>query len=131
MYACIVGCGKLLVTDGIWKLNYPVCLYKVPVKIDGIKVNMPDCCPNEPLHGKPFCQFHVKKLQNLGIPDDLLGFVKHFKDLAISEKTSIVGRLLCSYVVYQYVNILAVYNHWTGLEYWTPSIKCSSVPSVF
>ena len=86
-----VGCGKLLVTDGIWKLNYPICLYKVPVKVDGIKVNMPDCCPNQPLHGKPFCQFHIEKLHDLGIPDDLLGFVKHFKDLAISEKASIVG----------------------------------------
>ena len=85
------GCGKLFVTDGIWKLNYPICMYKVSVSVDGIKVNMPDCCPNQPLHGKPFCQEHVDKLKHLGIPDDLLGIIKHFKDLDTGEKSQDFG----------------------------------------
>ena len=25
------GCGQLFVTDGIWKLNFPVCMYQVQV----------------------------------------------------------------------------------------------------
>ena len=75
----------LLVTDGLRKLSYPVCLYKVPVEIDGMKINMPDSCPNKPIHGKPFSQQHVEKLRGLGISDDLLGFIKHFKDLTASE----------------------------------------------
>jgi len=85
------GCGKLFVTDGIWKLNYPTCMYKVSVSVDGIKVNIPDCCPNQPLHGKPFCQEHVDKLKHLGIPDDLLGIIKHFKDLDTREKSQDFG----------------------------------------
>ena len=78
-------------TDGIWKLSYPVCLYKVPVKVDGMKINMPSCCPNEPQHGKPFCQDHIEKLKSTGVPDDLLGFLKHFKELKTTEKSSLVG----------------------------------------
>ena len=99
-----IGCGKLLVTDGIWKLNYPICLYKVPIAIDGMKINMPDACPNQPLHGKPFCQQHVDKLRHSGIPDDLLGFIKHFKDLAASEKSSVLGNYIYIYIyIYEYV----------------------------
>lgn len=85
------GCGKLFVTDGIWKLNYPICLYKVPVEVNMMKVNVPDSCPNEPLHGRPFCQLHIEKLKSMGIPDDLVGFIKHFKGLATSEKSLILG----------------------------------------
>lgn len=81
----------LLVTDGIWKLSYPICLYKVPVEVDGMKINMPSCCPNEPQHGKPFCKEHSEKLKNFGVPGDLLGFIKHFKGLATAEKTLILG----------------------------------------
>jgi len=88
----LVGCGTLFVTDGIWKLNYPICMYKVPVtSVDRIKVNMPDCCPNQPLHGKPFCQEHVNKLRHVGIPDDLLGFIKHFKELDTGERSTLLG----------------------------------------
>ena len=74
-------------------MSYPICLYKVPVEVDGMKINMPDACPNEPLHGRPFCQLHVEKLKGLGIPDDLLGFIKHFKDLAANKKSSVLGNI--------------------------------------
>ena len=33
-----LGCGQLFVTDGLWKLDYPVCIYKVPVEVKGMNV---------------------------------------------------------------------------------------------
>ena len=57
-----------------------------------MKINMPDCCPNEPLHGKPFYKIHTEKLKSLGVPDDLLGFLKHFKDLTMNEKLPLLGK---------------------------------------
>ena len=59
-----------MVTDGLWKLSYPICMYKVPVKVKGMKLNLPNCCPNQPLHGKPFCQLHTDHLMQSGIPHD-------------------------------------------------------------
>jgi len=85
------GCGKLFVTDGIWKLRYPIFLYKVPVEIAGIKINLPDCCPHQPLHGKPFCQLHTDKLKSLGVPQDLLGFLKHFRDTDKNDQEALLG----------------------------------------
>ena len=35
---CLLGCGQLFVTDGLWKLDYPVCIYKVPVEVKGMNV---------------------------------------------------------------------------------------------
>jgi len=37
-------------------------------------------------------RIHVDKLKHLGIPDDLLGFIKHFKDLDTREKSEILGK---------------------------------------
>ncbi len=81
-------------TDVIWKLNYPVCLYRVPVKVQGMKLNLPDFCPNQPLHGKPFCKEHTQHLQAAGIPDDLLGFLGHLKKLMKGNQTAILGKLI-------------------------------------
>ncbi len=39
VFSPLAGCGELLVTDGIWKLNYTVCLYRVPVEVRGMKLN--------------------------------------------------------------------------------------------
>ena len=33
-----LGCGQLFVTDGLWNLDYPVCIYKVPVEVKGMNV---------------------------------------------------------------------------------------------
>ena len=85
-----IGCGELLVTDGVWKLQYPTCLFKVPMEVKGIKVNMPDCCPNQPLHGKPFCKEHTDRL-GAGVPEDLLGLIKHFRPHVNPEKASLLG----------------------------------------
>lgn len=63
----------------------------MPVEVDGVKINMPNCCPNEPQHGKPFCKEHSEKLKTLGVPGDLLGFIKHFKEHAAAQKSSILG----------------------------------------
>ena len=32
-YDIIVGCGELWVTDGIWRLNFPHCMYQVKVYV--------------------------------------------------------------------------------------------------
>lgn len=93
-----IGCGQLLVTDGIWKLNYPVCLYKVPVTVRGVRVNLPDCCRNQPLHGKPFCQLHADHLTAAGVPVDIVGFLGHLKKL-LRKDSSIIGKQTDSYIV--------------------------------
>ena len=36
-------CGQLFAVNGLWKLSYPVCLFKVHIYVEGIKVNLPDC----------------------------------------------------------------------------------------
>ena len=33
------GCGKLWVTDGIWSLSYPHCMYKMKVYIYSVMYN--------------------------------------------------------------------------------------------
>ena len=100
------GCGHLLVTDGIWKLSYPICLYKVVVEVEGIKVIMPNCCPNEPEFGKPFCKDHSERLRRLSVPEDLLGFLKHFKGLT---SATVVGKCLCISVLISKFDVYACY----------------------
>ena len=95
----------MLVTDGIWKLQYPVCLFKVPVEVKGIKVNMPDCCPNQPLHGKPFCKEHTEILRDAGVPEDLLGFIKHFRPHSIPEKAPLLGSYTCESILSSYTSM--------------------------
>ena len=56
-----------------------------------MKVNMPDCCPNEPLHGKPFCKEHTEQLRGAGVREDLLGFLKHFRPHTDPDKASLLG----------------------------------------
>ena len=63
-FVCFAGCGKLFVTDGIWKLRYPICTHKVPMVVQGCPLlHYPDCCPGEPVHGKPFCRNHAGREQ--------------------------------------------------------------------
>ena len=78
-----IGCGKLIVTDGIWKLSYPICLFKVPIYVEQIQINPPDCCQMEPELGKLFCKKHSKELKDAGLPDNLLGFIKKIKDVDV------------------------------------------------
>lgn len=61
---CFVACDKLFVTDGIWKLRYPVCTHKVPMVVQGCPLrHYLDCCTGEPVHGKPFCWNHAGREQ--------------------------------------------------------------------
>ena len=39
-------------------------------------INLPDCCPFEPEHGKLFCKKHSSELKNAGIPDNVLGYAR-------------------------------------------------------
>ena len=91
----ITGCEKLVVTDGIWKLNYPVCMFKVPVKVENVQLNLPDCCPNQPIHGKPFCKQHTQQLIEAGVPDDLVGFLGHAKQLLQEDEHFLIGNCNC------------------------------------
>ena len=54
-----------------------MCLFKVPVYVEGIKVNLPDCFSDEfePQHGKLFCKYHAEDHRKAGCPDDILGFI--------------------------------------------------------
>lgn len=47
--------------------------------VEGVRVNLPDCCPIEPEHGKLFCTEHAEQLRQAGFPADALGFIKKIK----------------------------------------------------
>jgi hypothetical protein len=73
-----VGCGKLYVADGNWKLRYAHCMWKVPVSIPGFgQINYPSICPLSPKRGHAFCEKHCIKAGQLGYPTELKEFYKH------------------------------------------------------
>ena len=72
-------------TDGLWKLTYPICFYKVPVIVEGMKISLPDCCPRQPLHGKPFCEEH-------GVPSDFVGFLGHLRKCMQDDENSLLSK---------------------------------------
>ncbi len=72
-----IGCGKLYVADGNWKLRYAHCMWKVPVVIPGFgKINYPSVCPLSPKRGQAFCPMHCEKAQALGYATELRMFLK-------------------------------------------------------
>ncbi len=63
--------------DGIWKLRYSHCMWKVPVTIHGFgKINYPSVCPLSPKRGQAFCEAHCGKANQLGIPTELRKFYR-------------------------------------------------------
>lgn len=72
-----IGCGKLYVADGNWKLRYAHCMWKVPIEIEGFgKVNYPNVCPLSPKRGHAFCATHCEKAEMLGYPPKTKDFFK-------------------------------------------------------
>ena len=66
IYYLFLGCGKLYVHDGNWKLCYAHCMFPVAVTIEGYEkeINYPKICPRNPEHQSEFCHTHcsvVKK----------------------------------------------------------------------
>ena len=61
---CVLCSLWQAVTDGIWKLRYPVCTHKMPMAVQRCPLrHYLDCCPGEPVHGKPFCWNHAGREQ--------------------------------------------------------------------
>ena len=73
-----LGCGKLWITDGIWKLTFPHCMFPAAMKV-GLNVNFPCVCPEEPQSGQAFCERHCTIALKEGIPTQLRSSLDHCK----------------------------------------------------
>ncbi|KAK6169667.1 hypothetical protein SNE40_020669 [Patella caerulea] len=72
------GCGKLWVTDGLWKLQFAHCMFHKQNTVDGVPlINFPDVCTEEPEPGSAFCPDHFKLMEKSKIPTSLKGFLKY------------------------------------------------------
>jgi hypothetical protein len=93
------GCGRLWVTDGIWKTVFPHCMFRVEVNtlmeyvhpqlmshnymqniVPGIpNLSLPDVCTASPVRGKAFCLDHCKLLEKEAplIPQGLQEFLSY------------------------------------------------------
>ena len=78
-YMMPAGCGTLWSVDGLWKLVYPVCMYRVPKEITGFsgQLKYVDTCPGQPMHGKAFCEEHCRVAAEKEIPSGLRDFLKY------------------------------------------------------
>ncbi|KAL5500077.1 hypothetical protein EMCRGX_G011577 [Ephydatia muelleri] len=48
------GCGRLWVTDGLWKLTFAHCMHEVKHTVSGIPtLNLPSICANQPVPTVP------------------------------------------------------------------------------
>ena len=101
IHSYCTGCGKLWITDGIWKLTFPHCMFPTTMKVD-LNVNFPSVCPEEPQSGQAFCEKHCSIATREGIPTKLNLFLNHCK-LNV-EKVSI-------YILYITTQGLATYVH--------------------
>lgn len=77
-----VGCGKLYVLDGNWKLSYAHCMFPVPVTLPGYEgeINYPNVCPRNPEYQSAFCDRHTSVVKQKGIPTELRKFFIHCKN---------------------------------------------------
>ena len=75
----VLGCGKLYVLDGNWKLCYSHCMYPVPVTISGYEkeINYPAVCPRNPKYGLAFCDQHFSVVERKGVPTKLKPFLEY------------------------------------------------------
>lgn len=73
------GCGTLWSVDGLWKLVYPVCMYRVPKEVTGFsgQLKYVDACPGQPMHGKAFCEKHCRVAAEKEIPSGLRDFLRY------------------------------------------------------
>ena len=71
------GCENVVTADGLWKLNYPICMWdnKIP-ELKDVQEFVPNVCVESPDHGKVFCQRHSKIIDQLGHPSGLRDFIK-------------------------------------------------------
>ena len=53
------GCGQLWITDGLWKLTFPHCMFPAKMEVD-IAVAFPSVCPEELKSGQAFCDHHCQ-----------------------------------------------------------------------
>ena len=73
----LLGCGKLFVADGNWKLRYAHCMWKVPITLPGFgEINYPRICPLSPKRGHAFCIQHCKQAALLGFQTELRPFLE-------------------------------------------------------
>lgn len=109
VHLCIILCLQVVVTlwsvDGLWKLVYPVCMYRVPKEIAGFsgQLKYVDTCPGQPMHGKAFCEEHCQMVAEKGIPSGLCDFLKYCgvsKGWKMLMNTRRNTGLLCHFSIY-------------------------------
>ncbi|XP_038066277.1 uncharacterized protein LOC119736303 [Patiria miniata] len=83
------GCGRVFVADGIWKLSFPHCMFKVKSIVSGIPVpSLPNVCTKSPAYGKAFCLEHCTAVEKESIPTDLRTFLKYCVEKKVNSATS-------------------------------------------
>ena len=72
------GCGKLWVTDGIWKLQFSHCMFRKANVVNGLPLlNFPNVCTEQPMPGAALCADHCKVVEENGVPTGLRSFLKY------------------------------------------------------
>uniref|UniRef100_A0A914WKL2 CxC5 like cysteine cluster associated with KDZ domain-containing protein n=1 Tax=Plectus sambesii TaxID=2011161 RepID=A0A914WKL2_9BILA len=80
------GCDYAHIADGLWKLQYTLCMFQE--KITGpLGITYPTNCRDEPISGKAFCMMHCEIMTEQGYPTDLKGIVER---LGRTEKDVII-----------------------------------------
>ena len=80
-----LGCGKLYVADGNWKLRYAHCMWKVPLTIPGFgKISYPNVCPLSPKREHAFCEAHCNQAQSMGFE---VGLKQLYKQCGVADIT--------------------------------------------
>lgn len=72
----------MYVLDGIWKLRFPHCFFKVPMTVAGLSgLNYPSVCTNSPCYKKgtlqAFCEIHCNVAEQQGVSSGLRDFLQY------------------------------------------------------
>ncbi|KAJ8028216.1 hypothetical protein HOLleu_30395 [Holothuria leucospilota] len=133
------GCSKMIVVDGIWKLNFTHCMMVSKNVSCGVPVlNLPDVCTNEPQHGHAFCSVHVSMVNDYNktsgapsVPTKLKEFLKYCNvgtdgdnDKPSEDESSIMGKVVqtaakCGLDTTAGSNVI---NQHSGQEFITPNM---------
>eukprot|EP00732_Lithocolla_globosa_P001424 Lithocolla_globosa_v1_NODE_705_length_3413_cov_7.772186.p2 type:complete len:296 gc:universal NODE_705_length_3413_cov_7.772186:1619-732(-) len=82
------GCGSSWTTDGLWKIHYGMCLWKVIREVFGEPLlNYPNVCTEYPTQGHVFCDHHIKAAIANSVPTEVQEFTKWVKR-TVDEKAA-------------------------------------------
>ncbi|XP_038069366.1 uncharacterized protein LOC119738534 [Patiria miniata] len=86
------GCGRVFVADGIWKLSFPHCMFKLQNEVCGIPVpSLPNVCTKSPAYGKAFCPEHCALAEKESIPTVLRAFLQYCVEKKVDAVTAVAA----------------------------------------